>query len=68
MNAQHFLLIALIICPAFSQVRQAVREDGSSAPAHYWRGMAQYELGAYRKAVSSFKRSVELDENWASPI
>ena len=104
MNAQHFLLIALIVCPAFSQAqanslesgsladpvdqgnvesgrilyqqgryhaaldhfRQAVREDGSSAPAHYWRGMAQYELGAYRKAVSSFKRSVELDENWAS--
>ncbi|MDE2848237.1 MAG: hypothetical protein OXO51_16160, partial [Gemmatimonadota bacterium] len=28
--------------------------------------MAQYELGAYRKAVSSFKCSVELDENWAS--
>ena len=28
--------------------------------------MAQFELAAYRKAVVSFKRTVELDENWAS--
>jgi len=28
--------------------------------------MAQYELAAYRKAVVSFKRTVELDEKWAS--
>ena len=103
MEIRHFLLIVLIICPAFSHsqpkpltsgslddpvgqgivdsgrtlyqqgrynealacFQQAVEEDGSSAPAHYWRGMAQYELGEYRKAVVSFKRTVELDENWA---
>ena len=91
MNAQHFLLIALIVCPAFSQAqanslesgsladpvdqgnvesgrilyqqgryhaaldhfRQAVREDWSSAPAHYWRGMAQYDLGAAAEQVAS---------------
>ena len=51
---------------ALAQFQQAVNEDGRSAPAHYWRGMAQYELGDYRKAVSSFKRTVELDKKWAS--
>ncbi len=51
---------------ALAHFQQAVREDGNSAPAHYWRGMAQYELAAYRKAVVSFKRTVELDEKWAS--
>ena len=51
---------------ALAQFQQAVKEDGASAPAHYWRGMAQYELAAYRKAVVSFKRTVELDEKWAS--
>ena len=50
---------------ALAQFQQAVTEDDRSAPAHYWRGMAQYELAAYRKAVVSFKRTVELDENWA---
>ena len=28
--------------------------------------MARYELGEYRKAVSSFKRAVDLDGKWAS--
>ena len=51
---------------ALTHFQQAVREDGNSAPAHYWRGMAQYELAAYRKAVVSFKRTVKLDEKWAS--
>ena len=49
-----------------AQFQQAVDEDGGSAPAYYWRGMAQYELAAYRKAIVSFKRTVQLDENWAS--
>ncbi len=43
---------------------QAVEADGGSAPAHYWQGMAQYGLEEYRNAVSSFKRSVELDRKW----
>ena len=43
---------------------QAVEADEGSASAHYWQGMAQYGLEEYRKAVSSFKRSVELDEKW----
>lgn len=51
---------------ALAMFQQAVKEDGSSAPAHYWRGMVQYELAEYRKAVASFKRTVELDEKWAS--
>ncbi len=51
---------------ALAQFQQAVKEDGGSAPAHYWRGMAQYELGDYRKAVSSFKRTVQLDGKWGS--
>ncbi len=51
---------------ALALFQQAVDEDGSSAPAYYWRGMAQYEVAAYRKAVVSFKRTVQLDENSAS--
>lgn len=51
---------------ALAQFQQAVKEDGGSAPAHYWRGMAQYELGAYREAVTSFKRTVQLDRKLAS--
>lgn len=51
---------------ALAQFQQAVKEDGGSAPAHYWRGMAQYELGAYREAVTSFKRTVQLDRKRAS--
>lgn len=50
---------------ALTLFQQAVQEDGGSAPAHYWRGMARYELGEYRKAASSFKRAIELDEKWA---
>ena len=44
---------------------QAVREDGSSAPAHYWLGMAQYELGDFREALSSFRSAVRRDKGWA---
>lgn len=51
---------------ALTLFQQAVEKDGGSAPAHYWRGMVQYELADYRKAVASFKRTVELDEKWAS--
>ena len=51
---------------ALALFQQAVEEDGRSALAHYWRGMAQFQLGDYRKAVSSFKRTVELDEKWVS--
>ncbi len=50
---------------ALPYFNQAVEADGGSAPAHYWLGMAQYGLEEYRKAVSSFKRSVELDEKLA---
>lgn len=45
--------------------QQAVLKDGSSAPAHYWLGMAQYESGDLREALSSFRRAARQDKNWA---
>ncbi|MCY3774036.1 MAG: tetratricopeptide repeat protein [Gemmatimonadetes bacterium] len=51
---------------ALPYFQQAVQADGSSAPAHYWLGMAQYELGGYREALSSFRRAARQDKSWAA--
>ena len=51
---------------ALPYFQQAAQADGSSAAAHYWLGMVQYELGNYREALSAFKRVIQLDESWVS--
>ncbi len=50
---------------ALERLRQAVREDGRSAHARYWLGMAWFALGNIDEALKAFRRAVQLDKNWA---
>ena len=50
---------------ALALFQQSVKQDGGSAPAHYWLGMAQYALGDFREALSSFRKATLQDKNWA---
>ena len=50
---------------ALPLLKQAVREGGGSAPAHYWLGMTWFALGESDEALKRFRRAVQLDKNWA---
>ena len=43
----------------------AVKQDGKSALARYWLGMTWYVLGNSDEALKAFRRSVQLDKDWA---
>ena len=45
--------------------RQAVRDEGRSAPARSWLGMAWLALGNDDEALKAFRRATQLDKNWA---
>lgn len=51
---------------ALALFQQSVREAGKSAPAHYWLGRAWFALGDNAEALKAFRRTVQLDKNWAS--
>ncbi len=45
--------------------QEAVRDEGRSAPAHYWIGMTWFAQGNIDEALKAFRRTVQLDKNWA---
>ena len=45
--------------------RQAVRDEGRSAPARSWLGMAWLALGNDDEALKAFRRATQLDRHWA---
>ena len=46
-------------------LQQAVRQNGKSAPAHYWLGMTLYAQYRDLEALKHFKLAVWRDRNWA---
>ena len=50
---------------ALPLLRQAVRDEGRSAPARYWLGMAWLALGNEDEALKAFRRTTQLDKHWA---
>ncbi len=50
---------------ALPLLRQAVRDEGRSAPARYWLGMAWLALGNEDEALKAFRRATQLDKHWA---
>ncbi|MDD9949460.1 MAG: tetratricopeptide repeat protein [candidate division Zixibacteria bacterium] len=50
---------------ALALLRQAVRDEGRSAPARYWLGMAWLALGNDDEALKAFRRATQLDKDWA---
>lgn len=50
---------------ALVHFERAVDQNGRSAPAHYWLGMAWYALGNNDEALKAFRRTVQLDKNGA---
>ncbi len=46
-------------------LQQAVRDEGKSAPARYWLGMAWLALGNDDEALKAFRRATQLDKHWA---
>lgn len=50
---------------ALPLLQQAVRDEGRSAPARYWLGMAWLALGNDDEALKAFRRATQLDKHWA---
>ena len=50
---------------ALELLREAVRVEKKSAPAHYWLGMTWYAMGDTDEALKAFRRAVQLDKHWA---
>ena len=50
---------------ALIPLQRAVRQNGKSAPAHYWLGMTLYALHRDLEALKSFKLAVWRDRNFA---
>lgn len=50
---------------ALPLLQQAVRDEGRSAPARYWLGMAWLALGNDDEALKAFRRTTQLDKHWA---
>lgn len=50
---------------ALPLLRQAVRDEGRSAPARYWLGITWLALGNDDEALKAFRRATQLDRHWA---
>ena len=50
---------------ALTMLKEAVREEKKSAPAHYWLGMTWFALEDHDEALKALRRAVQLDRKWA---